>query len=113
MYNVPISAMQFSVLIFDIYKGFLFSSPKPYQYKVAIKFIREFDTVWENHLQLGGDMVTCEISRNTNIWGSLGVQQKEDLKENGWCWGRKPVECDIVKTTALSSKKVGGISKVK
>lgn len=45
MYNVPISAMQFSVLIFDIYKGFLFSSPKPYQYKVAVKFIREFDTV--------------------------------------------------------------------
>lgn len=40
--------------------------------------MREIDIACGNYLQVQGDMITCEMSRNTNIWGSVEEDQKGD-----------------------------------
>lgn len=69
---------------------------------MVVKWMREIDIARGNYLQLQGDMVTCEMSKNTNPWGSVEEDQKGDQEGIVWYKERELVKYKVMETEALS-----------
>lgn len=66
--------------------------------------MREINIAWEDYLQLWGDTVTCETSKNNNIWGSVEEDQKGEQEGTVWYEEREFVKYNVMDTKTLSFK---------